>query len=88
MHTDAANLCGSEQVILGSSQSEEKPKESAEAKKNRPRDNSDANHKAEWVRAIRENNPSIAWSNFSYSGVLTEAMFVNVFREIRAFLGD
>jgi len=67
---------GSEQVILGSSPSEEKPKETPAEKKARPRDNSDANHKAEWVRAIRENNPSIAWSNFSYSGVLTEAMLL------------
>ena len=36
----------------------------------------DQNHKAEWVRAIREGKPELAWSNFSYSGVLTEAMLL------------
>ncbi len=42
----------------------------------KPRDNSDEAHKAEWVRAIREGDPSIAWSNFGYSGVLTESMLL------------
>ena len=64
---------GAEQVLLGVSESGEKPKESTEA---RPKSNDDANHKAEWVRAIREGNPSIALSNFAYSGVLTEAMLL------------
>ena len=64
---------GAEQVLLGVSESGDKPKEPTEAK---PRNNDDANHKAEWVRAIREGNPSIAVSNFAYSGVLTEAMLL------------
>jgi predicted dehydrogenase len=34
----------------------------------------DKAHKEEWVRAIREGDPKIAWSNFDYSGRLTEAM--------------
>jgi predicted dehydrogenase len=64
---------GTEQVLIGVSASPEKPKESTEAK---PKNNDDANHKAEWVRAIRDNNPAIALSNFAYSGVLTEAMLL------------
>ena len=32
--------------------------------------------KAEWVRAIREGKPEIAWSNFDYAGILTEAMLL------------
>ena len=36
----------------------------------------DADHKAEWVRAIRANDPTIAWSHFGYSGTLTEAMLL------------
>ena len=65
---------GSEQVVLGASQSEEKPKEPEPRPK--PKINADADHKAEWVRAIREGDPSIARSNFAYSGVLTEAMLL------------
>ncbi len=38
--------------------------------------NADVLHKAEWVRAIRENDPKIARSNFDYSGRLTEAMLL------------
>jgi predicted dehydrogenase len=64
---------GAEQVVLGVSESGEKPKDSAEP---RPKNNDDANHKAEWVRAIRAGDPSIALSNFAYSGVLTEAMLL------------
>jgi predicted dehydrogenase len=67
---------GSEQVILGASQSEEKPSDPTEVKKAKPKVDSDSIHKAEWVRAIRESDPSIARSNFSYSGVLTEAMLL------------
>jgi predicted dehydrogenase len=37
---------------------------------------SDQAHKAEWVRAIREGDPTIAWSNFDYAGRLTEAMLL------------
>lgn len=36
----------------------------------------DRDHKAEWVRAIREGKPEIAWSNFDYAGVLAEAMLL------------
>jgi predicted dehydrogenase len=32
--------------------------------------------KDEWVRAIRENKPTIAMSNFDYAGVLTEAILL------------
>ncbi|MBN9517772.1 Gfo/Idh/MocA family oxidoreductase [bacterium] len=36
----------------------------------------DAYQKAEWARAIRENRPEIATSNFDYAGRLTEAMLL------------
>jgi predicted dehydrogenase len=36
----------------------------------------DPAQKAEWVKAIREGNPSTAWSNFAYAGLLTEAMLL------------
>jgi len=32
--------------------------------------------KAEWVRAIMENNPSVAYSNFDYAGLLTETILL------------
>jgi hypothetical protein len=32
--------------------------------------------KEEWVRAIRENKPEIALSNFDYAGMLTEAVLL------------
>jgi predicted dehydrogenase len=37
-----------------------------------PRANGD--HKGEWFRAIRENKPEIAMSNYAYSGALTETV--------------
>ncbi len=64
---------GSEQVLLGVSPTPEKPRESSQPKQ---KSNPDFDHKSEWVRAIREGDPSIARSNFSYSGVLTEAMLL------------
>jgi predicted dehydrogenase len=36
----------------------------------------DAGMKEEWVRAIRENKPEIAMSNFDYAGMLTEAVLL------------
>lgn len=63
---------GSEQVLLPEERFEsEKPGE-----KPRERVNPDPQHKAEWVKAIRENNPSLAWSNFNYAGRLTESMLL------------
>jgi predicted dehydrogenase len=67
---------GSEQVVLGPDRPEERPRDTADAKPTGQSHNPDPAHKAEWVRAIRENDPTIAWSNFSYSGVLTEAMLL------------
>jgi predicted dehydrogenase len=64
---------GTEQVLLGVSKSGERPRDSTEAK---PKSNDDADHKSEWVRAIREGDPAIARSNFAYSGILTEAMLL------------
>jgi predicted dehydrogenase len=68
---------GSEQIVLGTDRSEPEKSEAA-SKKGDPssRVNPDPLHKAEWVRAIKENDPKIAWSNFGYSGVLTEAMLL------------
>jgi predicted dehydrogenase len=72
---------GGEQVLLGV-ESEEKPSEpeserkrEPESEKKRPAD-PDPAHKAEWVRAIREGDPKIAWSNFDYAGTLTEALLL------------
>ena len=68
---------GSEQVVISGERSEEKPAEVSPAeKKKRGGGNSDKAHKEEWVRAIRENDPKIAWSNFAYAGTLTEAMLL------------
>jgi predicted dehydrogenase len=36
----------------------------------------DPGMKAEWVRAIRENKPQLALSNFDYAGLLTEAILL------------
>ena len=33
-------------------------------------------HKDEWVKAIREGKPEIAYSNFDFAGVLTEAFLL------------
>lgn len=75
---------GSEQVLMLAGQSEEeKSEEPAEGKakakakaKKQPGVNADLLHKQEWVRAIKENDPKIAWSNFAYAGTLTEAMLL------------
>jgi predicted dehydrogenase len=37
---------------------------------------SDLFMKMEWVRAIMENNPSLAYSNFDYAGLLTETILL------------
>jgi predicted dehydrogenase len=65
---------GAEQEILGADRSDETPK--AKAKGDGQKINHDLLHKAEWVRALREGDPSIAWSNFGYSGVLTETLLL------------
>lgn len=68
---------GSEQVVLGTDRPEPaKPEEASKRGDPSKPTNPDVSHKAEWVRAIRENDPKIAWSNFGYSGVLTEAMLL------------
>jgi predicted dehydrogenase len=42
-----------------------------------PRNNKgDDGMKAEWVKAIKENKPEIAMSNFNYGGMLTEAILL------------
>jgi predicted dehydrogenase len=68
---------GSDQRLLPASKFEGKqpPTLSQEERRERGR-KVDDNHKAEWVRAIREGDPKIAWSNFDYSSVLTEAMLL------------
>ncbi|MDX2036409.1 MAG: Gfo/Idh/MocA family oxidoreductase [Isosphaeraceae bacterium] len=73
---------GSEQMILIEGEAPE-PKakaagEPAAKKKANRKDgpNPDTLHKAEWVEAIRKNDPAHAWSNFGYAGVLTEAMLL------------
>jgi hypothetical protein len=38
--------------------------------------NTDEAMKAEWVQAIKANKPHLAFSNFDYSGVLTEAILL------------
>lgn len=67
---------GSDQLLLPVDQFKGKlPQFSEEERKKRDR-GTDERHKAEWVRAIRDDKPEIAWSNFGYSGVLTEAMLL------------
>src|SRR5262249_18571507 len=67
---------GAEQKVLPIKQFEgSQPTTTAEQLKEQTK-RVDADHKAEWVRAIRENKPEIAWSNFGYSGTLTEAMLL------------
>ena len=61
---------GSEQQVLGV----EDPRGSGDRPQDKP--NPDAAHKAEWVRAIRANDPTAPWSHFGYSGVLTECMLL------------
>jgi predicted dehydrogenase len=65
---------GAEQVVLTPGHPEEKQPDDAKPREKSP--SPDPAHKAEWVRAIRENDPRIAWSNFGYAGVLTEAMIL------------
>jgi predicted dehydrogenase len=70
---------GSEQRLISEKPPESEKRELTKAEKKARRKqgpNPDALHKAEWVRAIRENNPQIAWSNFAYAGTLTEAMLL------------
>ena len=67
---------GSEQEVLTADKSEEKPTELTKDQRKKRNGNSDKSHKEEWVRAIRENDPKIAWSNFAYAGTLTEAMLL------------
>jgi len=67
---------GSEQVLLGPDRPGAKPGDNPAGKSPERKPNPDADHKAEWVRAIREGDPTIAWSNFSDSGVLTEALLL------------
>ncbi|MFO0909996.1 MAG: Gfo/Idh/MocA family oxidoreductase [Isosphaeraceae bacterium] len=72
---------GSEQIVLRgdkptSASETASGSEKGKAKGERSRVNPDTLHKAEWVRAIREGDPSIAWSNFSYAGTLAETMLL------------
>jgi predicted dehydrogenase len=67
---------GAEQVLLPTRRFEGKqPAFTSERRKEGDR-GADPAHKAEWVRAIREGDPKIAWSNFDYAGRLTEAMLL------------
>jgi predicted dehydrogenase len=66
---------GAEQVVLSGKKPEELPEVTKEKRRERARQ-SDKDHKAEWVRAIRADDPSIARSNFAYAGTLTEAMLL------------
>jgi hypothetical protein len=67
---------GAEQVLLPSKRFEgRQPSFTAEQRKEGNR-GADPAHKAEWVRAIRAGDPSIAWSNFDYAGRLTETMLL------------
>jgi hypothetical protein len=68
---------GSDQMLLPEKQFEGKqpPSLSEEQKRAQGRE-IDQNHKGEWVRAIQEGKPEVAWSNFNYAGTLTEAMLL------------
>jgi hypothetical protein len=67
---------GSDQMLLPTEKfAGKQPSVSAEERKAQGQ-GIDGKHKAEWVRAIREGKPEIAWSNFNYSATLTEAMLL------------
>lgn len=67
---------GADQLLLPAGRFEGKQPTTTPEELKRQGLTTDANHKAEWVRAIREDDPSIAWSNFGYAGTLTEAMLL------------
>ncbi|MSR31707.1 MAG: Gfo/Idh/MocA family oxidoreductase [Gemmataceae bacterium] len=54
-----------------------KPMEKPKVEQSLPRNGKgDLGMKAEWVEAIRGNNPSLAMSNFDYAGMLTESILL------------
>ena len=67
---------GADQSLLPADKFEGKQPVVTDADRKARNKSADKAHKEEWVRAIRENNPKIAWSNFDYSGRLTEAMLL------------
>jgi predicted dehydrogenase len=67
---------GAEQVLLPADRFEGKHASVPADERKQRAQKSDPAHKAEWVRAIREGDPTIAWSNFDYAGRLTEAMLL------------
>jgi len=68
---------GSEQRLLPASRFEGRQPSLASPDEQKRQDRElDPSHKAEWARAIREDDPKIALSNFAYSGTLTEAMLL------------
>jgi len=68
---------GSEQRLLPADRFKESQPAQASREVQKAQDDAlDPSHKAEWVRAIREGKPEVAWSNFAYAGVLTEAMLL------------
>jgi predicted dehydrogenase len=67
---------GADQMLLPLDRFEGKQPTVSAEQRNEWSGQSDKAHKAEWVRAIREGDPTIAWSNFNYSGTLTEAMLL------------
>ena len=67
---------GADQLLLPAGRFEGKQPATTPDELKRQGRTTDADHKAEWVRAIREGDPTIAWSNFGYAGTLTEAMLL------------
>jgi len=67
---------GADQLLMPTGKFEGKQPKATNDELRRQGRTTDADHKAEWVRAIREGDPKIAWSNFGYSGTLTEAMLL------------
>ena len=68
---------GAEQVLWPEDEFEDfKDPERIAARASRAARDEDDNHKGEWVQAIREGKPEIAWSNFDYAATLTEAMLL------------
>jgi len=67
---------GADQVLLPTDRFEGKQITVSDKERKSRSQKTDPAHKAEWVRAIREGDPTIAWSNFDYAGTLTEAMLL------------
>jgi predicted dehydrogenase len=67
---------GSEQVVLPKSKFPARGEPLSREERKRRGAQCDPDHKADWVKAIRDGKPSDPCSNFDYAGTMTEAMLL------------